>query len=103
MRILHRGWVSLQDRPLEAIYFACLLLHFLVLAGVCVQPLYPDWLVSLFPQFLRDIPENWIALSGDPFRRSLIPGWKGRVNEFTWFWANTVWLEGWVLACLTKV
>lgn len=86
--------MSLQDRPLEAIYFVWLLLHIFALAGVCMQPFYPEWLVSHFPKFLRDFPETWIALSGDPFRRSLIPGWKGRVNEFTWFWANTVWLEG---------
>jgi len=71
-----------------------LLLDLFVSAGIWMQPIYPEWLVSHFPKLLRDILGRWIALSGDPLMRSLMPTWKGRFNEFTWFWANTIWLGG---------
>ena len=53
-----------------------------------------SWVLNYFPKFLLDMPDTWLAMSNDPLARSLTPGWKGRVNEFTWFWSLVMFMEG---------
>ena len=88
-----RGWASLKSSPLELFYFVWLVAHAYVALFIDCQVFYPSWLLAFFPKFLLDLPPKWDAISGDPLARSLRPDWKGRVNEFTWFWALAVGLE----------
>lgn len=87
------GWSSLKTSPLELFYFAWLVSHAYVATFIDCQVFYPPWVLQFFPKFLLDLPGTWDAMSGDPLVRSLKPDYKGRVNEFTWFWALTVGLE----------
>lgn len=90
------GWGPLRTRPLEMFYVLWLVFHLVLAIGIDMRPFYPKWLLALFPEYILDIPNDWVARSGDPFLASLLPEWRGRlgrVNEFTWVWANVAVLE----------
>jgi hypothetical protein len=87
------GWNSLKSSPRELFYFVWLVAHAYVALFIDCQVFYPPWLLACFPKFLLDMPTKWDAISGDPLVMSLRPEWRGRVNEFTWFWALAVGLE----------
>lgn len=91
--MVHRhgsGWSSLTSSKLETFYFVWLILHAYTALTIDCQGIYPSWLLDLFPQFLLDLPKTWDAMSHDPLGHSMLPGYKGRVNEYTWFWALTL-------------
>lgn len=85
---------SLRARPLSAFYILWLFSHFYIATFIDMQPLYPTWVTDLFPSFLTQLPETYLSMTRDPLVGSLQRGWKGRVNEYTWFWAMAVGLEG---------
>lgn len=90
------SWASLKSRPSDLFYVLWLASHFYIAVFIDMQPLYPTWVTDLFPEFLTGLAESYLASTNDPLVGSLQRGWKGRVNEYTWFWSFAVGLEGFV-------
>lgn len=91
------SWLSLKSRPSDLFYVIWLLSHFYIATFIDMQPLYPSWLLDLFPSFLTGLAETYLASTRDPLVGSLQGGkgvGVGRINEYTWFWAFAVGLEG---------
>jgi hypothetical protein len=87
----------LLSRPLDAFYFTFLVTHFSISILIDMQPFYPTSILAYFPKSLLDAPVDWLAQSGDFLVASLDQkgfDFKGRPNEFLWFWALCVGLEG---------
>lgn len=81
-------------RPLDAFYFTFVVFHLTIALLIDLQAFYPPGLLAFFPKALLDAPVDYLKMSGDPLVKSLAKDYTGRPDEYAWFWALSVGLEG---------
>ncbi|CEL62476.1 Transmembrane protein 97 OS=Macaca fascicularis GN=Tmem97 PE=2 SV=2 [Rhizoctonia solani AG-1 IB] len=80
---------SLNERPLDLLYFVFFLIHIPATLLMDLQAIIPP---GVMPSFFRIIPNFYLSISGDPLIAGAM-GLHGSPTQFTWF-RTFIMIEG---------